>query len=53
MTQKNVSEPSEEFLPAAERISPGGCAQGGAALQFLTKSWAFFAWNERGFLVPL
>ncbi|MBQ2673367.1 MAG: hypothetical protein IJG07_01645 [Prevotella sp.] len=53
MTQKNVSEPSEEFLPAAERISSGGCASGGALLHFLTKSWAFFAWNERGFLVPL
>ena len=53
MTQKNVSEPSEEFLRAAERISSGGCASGGAPLHFLTKSWAFFAWNERGFLVPL
>ena len=53
MTQKNVSEPSEEFLRAAERISSGGCALGGVLLHFLTKSWAFFAWSERRFLVPL
>jgi len=44
---------SKECLRAVGRISSGGCASGGALLHFLTKSWAFFAWNERGFLVPL
>ena len=53
MTQKNVSEPSEEFLRAAERISSGGWASGGALLHFLTKSWAFFAWNKDVFLLIL
>ena len=53
MTQKNVSEPSEEFLRTAERISSGGWAQGVVALHFLTKSWAFFAWNKDVFLLIL
>ena len=53
MTQKNVSEPSEEYLRAAERISSDGWAAGGTVLHFLTKRWVIFSWSERGFFVTL